>query len=131
MLLSYPQLTFLYSAIYGFFGDELFYLFTDQKDVINASAPFQLWMAIIPVLAFASYIWDGVYIGATATVPMRNSMLFCTFLIFLPTYFLLKEALGNHSLWFALTSFMVARGLSLHWYARKHVFVVRERPPAA
>jgi len=70
------------------------------------------WAAVAPLINSWCFIWDGIFIGATATKPMRNSMLFCTVLVFLPVYFLLKDALGNHSLWLALTVFMAMRGVN-------------------
>ena len=32
-------------------------------------------MIIIPLITFAAFIWDGIYIGATASRQMRDSML--------------------------------------------------------
>ena len=66
------------------------------------------------------YIWDGVFLSATASRPMGNAMIISTFVIFLPAYYLLRP-LGNHGLWPALTLLSIARGLSLSILAPRHV----------
>ncbi|MCZ6676747.1 MAG: MATE family efflux transporter, partial [Candidatus Poribacteria bacterium] len=68
-----------------------------------------------------AYIWDGVYLGATASKPMRNAMIASTIIIFLPAYYLLRP-LGNHGLWLALTLLSIARCVSLTALAPRHIF---------
>ena len=58
-------------------------------------------------------------VGATRAREMRNLMIFSTFFVFLPAWFLLRD-LGNHGLWLAFTLFMASRGISMHiWYRRR------------
>ena len=65
----------LYSIAYGLFGPTLFRLFTNQADVLSAAQPYLIWVAIFPLLGTPCYIWDGVFIGLTASKSMRNAML--------------------------------------------------------
>ncbi len=111
----------VFAIAFSTFGEPLLRVFTDKKDVIAQCLVYMPWVAVAPLINSWCFIWDGIFIGATATKPMRNSMLFCTVLVFLPVYFLLKDALGNHSLWLALTVFMVMRGVTLTLYARKYI----------
>jgi MATE family multidrug resistance protein len=69
-----------------------------------------------------AFIWDGIYIGATASASMRNALLISTFLVFLPAYYLLEPAYGNHGLWMAMMLFMISRGLLLTVFAKKNIF---------
>lgn len=112
----------VFAIVYALFDKTILRIFTDQQNVIQAASEFMVWVMIAPLTNSFCFIWDGIFIGATATKPMRNSMLFCTFLIFLPTYLFLREPLGNHSLWLALTVFMIMRGLTLTLYARNHIY---------
>ncbi|MFU8859339.1 MAG: MATE family efflux transporter [Cyclonatronaceae bacterium] len=82
----------------------------------------RIWAALAPLINSFCFIWDGVYIGATATRPIRDSMIVASFLIFLPVYYLTVPHLGNHSLWLAMTSFMVVRGIALLWYSRSYIY---------
>ncbi|MEM6963804.1 MAG: MATE family efflux transporter [Bacteroidota bacterium] len=102
-----------FSLTYWIFGNELLHLFTDQEDVIAASLPFLFWMVLFPVLSTPCYIWDGVYIGLTASKAMRDTMLLAL-AFYLSTYFLLEKKYANHGLWAALLLFMLARGM-IQW----------------
>ena len=111
-------LAFLFSLIYLLFGESLLYIFTDKESLISASVPFLFWMILFPILSTPCYIWDGIYIGLTASRAMRQTMLIAV-LIYILSYFLLKDNFGNHGLWAALLIFMVARGLiQWVWYRK-------------
>lgn len=110
------------ALVYVSFDEAILRIFTNKDRIIELAMIYMVWIAIAPLINSFAFIWDGIFIGATATAPMRNSMIFCTFGVFLPTYLLLKDALGNHSLWLALTLFMLLRGVTLTWYSRKHIF---------
>lgn len=89
----------------------ILHLLTSQQHIINSAQPFLIWVILIPIVSFASFIWDGVYIGATASRAMRNTLLASTLLVFAPVYYFLNSALGNHALWLGMLSFMFARGI--------------------
>ncbi len=109
------------ALVYVLFGEGIVSLFTDKEAIIALAMTYFVWVAVAPLINSFSFIWDGIFIGATATAPMRNSMILCTFVVFLPTYLLLRDTLGNHALWLALTLFMVMRGVTLAWYARRYI----------
>ncbi len=111
-----------FSLIYLFTGNSLLYIITDNPDVILAASPYLFWIGIVPVITFAAFIWDGIYIGATASAAMRNTLLISTILVFIPAYYLLRGPLGNHGLWLALMLFMISRGLFLTLYAKRSIF---------
>ena len=114
-----------FTIIYLIFGENILYLLTDNKAIIDLSKNYIYWVAFIPIISFSAFLWDGIYVGATASVAMRNSMLISTLFFFFPTYFLLQPIIGNHSLWFAMILFMGGRGLSQTLLARKKVFFNR------
>lgn len=107
------------SIIYMLFDREIISLYTSQQKVINSSMIFVIWIIISPVINSVSFIWDGIYFGATTTKPVLSSMIISTLLFFLPAYYLTNNILGNHSIWFALTLFMVVRGLTLTFFRNK------------
>jgi MATE family multidrug resistance protein len=109
------------SFIYWLFDEPILRLFTDQKPVIHTALQVFGWTIAGPAVSSFCYIWDGIFIGATATPPMRNSMLIATIVVFLPTYFIAFPYLGNNGLWLALTLFMIARGVTLTLFAPKHI----------
>jgi MATE family multidrug resistance protein len=89
-----------------------------------AAKPYMFWVVLVPIITFSAFIWDGIYVGATASKAMRNSMLVITLLIFLPAYYLFQPILGNNGLWLAIMLFMGARGLILSLMAKKAVYQV-------
>ncbi len=90
-------------------------LLTDIVDVREAAMTFLPWLIVSPIVSVWSFLYDGVYVGATLAAEMRNTMLVSTFAVFLPAYYLLQPHLGNHGLWLAFLLFMAARGASMHW----------------
>ena len=106
-------LAVLYSATYGLGSETLLSVFTDQQDVMEAARPYLIWMIILPIAGFASYIWDGIFVGMTASVAMRNSM-FMAFALFLITYYAGYGFLGAHAIWVAMCVFLFARG-AIQW----------------
>jgi MATE family multidrug resistance protein len=112
----------VFSLAYGFGWREIIGLMTNNKELIADASDYAIWIGLIPILAFASFLWDGIYIGATASVQMRNSMLLATGVVFFPTYFLLQNSLGNHALWIALLGFLLVRGVAQYIMAGKAVY---------
>jgi MATE family multidrug resistance protein len=104
----------LFSLLYLQFSKQLLYLLTDSKSLKEAADEYKYYIFLIPIVSFATFIWDGIYIGATASKEMRNSMIIATFLVFFPAYFLFKDIfhMQNHSIWLALLLFLFARGFS-------------------
>jgi MATE family multidrug resistance protein len=96
-------------------------LLTSQKDVIETAQQFLIWVVLIPFASVSSFIWDGIYIGATASRPMRNSLLVSTFLIFAPFYYFLNPIWNNHALWMGMLLFMFSRGIILWLLYKKTI----------
>lgn len=86
-------------------------LLTSQTEVLAEAQPFLIWVILVPLASFASFIWDGVYIGATASKAMRNTMLISAFVVFAPVYYFLSPRLNNDALWLAMLLFMFSRGV--------------------
>jgi len=112
----------LYSLAFLFFGKQILMLITSQAEVVNVATDYLVWLVLFPVLSAVPFIWDGVFIGVTASKSMRNTMLFSTFVIFLPAFFLLQHYFGNHGIWASLILFVIARGLSQTVMAKKVVY---------
>ncbi len=110
----------LFVLIYALFGVPILKIFTNDIDVIEASKPYLYWVAIIPLFAFASYIWDGIYIGLTASKSMRNAMIIALF-FYLGSFYLGENYLSAvNNLWVSLIVFLTSRGLIQWAYYRKY-----------
>lgn len=110
------------SMVYGIFDSTILSIFTDKQDVIELARSVMIWTIMAPAIASICYIWDGIFIGATATVPMRNTMLVATLLFYLPIYYVGTYFFDVHGLWIAMILFMLIRGVSLTFYAPRYIF---------
>lgn len=110
------------TMVYALFGDSIITVFTDKADVLETGLVVIIWTVFAPVINSICFIWDGVYIGATATSTMRNSMLIATILFFVPVYYLAEPLVGVHSLWLSMSLFMVVRGITLSFWANSQIF---------
>ncbi len=90
-------------------------LMTNNKEIQEMAMQYKMWVVIIPLTSSAAFIWDGIFIGVTASKGMRNAMIISSLLIFLPSYYIAVVYIGNNALWLSLNLFMLARGL-LMWY---------------
>lgn len=103
-------LAILFSFSFTGFGKMLFAVFSDDDALYDVAKPYMIWMGVLPLIAFASYIWDGIFVGLTASRSMRNSM-FLSFVIYLSSYYLLRNLLGGHALWLSLSLFLISRAI--------------------
>lgn len=106
-------LTLPFTLLYWAFPDAFIRLISDQPGVAEQARPYYIYMVLIPVITFAAFLWDGIYIGATAAKEIRNTMIIASLLVFLPAWYILMPLYGNHGLWIAFLLFMVARGVSM------------------
>ena len=111
-----------FTLLYALFPDWFIGLISDQSEIAAQAQPYHIYMILIPLITFAAFLWDGIYIGATAARAIRNTMLISALGVFLPASLLLMPLFGNHGLWIAFLLFMVARGLSMTLMAKKAVF---------
>lgn len=100
----------VYAFSYGFWGNTFIAIFTDQPEVQDSARSFLPWMIILPLAGFASYIWDGIFVGITAGISMRNSMV-AALIVYFIAFLLIDPAWGNHGLWASLMAFLLARAV--------------------
>tara|TARA_B100001057_G_scaffold389270_1_gene396964 strand:- start:974 stop:2299 length:1326 start_codon:yes stop_codon:yes gene_type:complete len=97
---------------------EIINLITDIEILRYLSYKYALWVIIIPPIASFCYQLDGIFIGATQTKDMRNSMIISVAIYLILSLFFVKE-IHNYGIWFALITFMVLRTLTLHFHFPK------------
>ena len=86
---------------------------TDLPDVRDTALTYLPWLIVSPLISVWCFLYDGVYVGMTRAREMRNIMLFSTFAVFVPAWFV-TQPLGNHGLWLALMAFLASRGIGMH-----------------
>ncbi|MEL4242818.1 MATE family efflux transporter [Shewanella xiamenensis] len=119
-----------FTLIFSLWGSHIIELLTSIDKVRTTAQTYLIWLVLLPLWSFSSYLFDGVYIGAAQGKVMRNSMIIATFGAFFPTWYLLQSLLpseqANHALWAAMTAFMLTRSLTLAAHYRfSKTFIVR------
>lgn len=103
-------LSAVYTLVYALGGRPFLMLLTDNASVIDASASYVPWAVFIPLCGMAAFIWDGVFIGITATRGMLLSSAIAS-VVFFVVYLVLRPMLHNHALWMAFLTYLAMRGV--------------------
>lgn len=110
-------LTLLFTALYALWGEYFLMLFSEDAGLIAATEPYMFWVLVIPVCGFAAFLFDGIFVGATASRTMRNTM-FVASAAFFAVYFgyracfdVTDESEANNLLWSAFMVYLTLRGV--------------------
>ena len=113
--------TTAFTLLYIIGGQWIVGLLTDEPQVIETSRDYLYWAWLIPAAGCVAFIWDGVFIGLTAT----RGMLVSSFLSALAFFAICHISLlfphsslpENHFLWLAMVIYLAMRGiLQTIWY---------------
>lgn len=103
----------VFTLLYAVAGKPFLSLLTSETAVIHASQPYFPWVLLVPVCGMAAFIYDGIFVGITASRGMLLATLIAT-LAFFALFFLLFPICGNHALWAALMLYLALRG-AIQW----------------
>ena len=98
----------VFTALYAFSGEGCIALLTDEADVLLAVRPYMGWLIAMPIVSALAFMWDGVYIGATAGIEIRNAMIWAA-VAFVIGYVLTYRWVGAQALYIAYFAHLVAR----------------------
>ncbi len=97
----------LFSALYAMAGASFAASFSTDPAVVATTLLYVPWAVLLPVLGVSSYVFDGIYIGATWTrallITMGAACAVYAALLFA------AAGMGNHGLWLAFSLFLAAR----------------------
>ncbi|WP_417475262.1 MATE family efflux transporter [Leisingera sp.] len=93
-------------------GPAVIDVMTTAPAVREAGRAYLFWVVVAPVLSVGSYMFDGIFIGATWTRDMRNAMI-QSVVAYVVALAVLVPVFGNHGLWAALMVLNLARGITL------------------
>ena len=112
-------MTVFFTLLYVVGGQAIVGILTDEPQVLATSYDYLWWVWLIPTAGAAAFIWDGLFIGMTATRGMLVSSLVSA-LLFFAVYGLTAGILKNHGLWLAMVVYLLMRGgIQTIWYSTK------------
>ena len=102
-------LTGVMFVVFLAFGPALIDLMTTAPELRDYARTFLVYAALTGPVGALAFVMDGVFIGATWSRDMRDTML-ASLALFIGSALLLRAILDNHGLWLALLIFLAARG---------------------
>ena len=106
----------LFTVIYAVWGKGCIALMTSDAEVIDASMSYMGWLIAMPIISTLAFMWDGVFVGATAGKQIRNSMIWAA-CAFVAGYLLTYRWLGAQALYIGYFAHLAARAvyLTIEW----------------
>lgn len=102
------------AAVFALAGGAIIDLMATSPEVRSEARSYLWWMVLAPPIGIASWMLDGIFIGATRTRDMRN-MMAISLVVYVVAVAAFIPLFGNHGLWLALLVSFVARGATLGW----------------
>ena len=112
LFLSGSGVMLAFTLLYGLAGNQVMGLITDDADVLHHASHYRLWSAAVPVAGMAAFIWDGIFIGMTASRQMLTTV-FLASASFFVLYFGVHQIIPdpNNRLWLAFITYLAIRGI--------------------
>ena len=85
---------------------------TSDTKVLQAAGPYMAWLIAMPLVSTLAFMWDGVFIGATAGREIRNSMIWAA-AAFIIGYLACYRIIGIQAIYVAYFAHLIARVLYL------------------
>lgn len=111
----------VFTLVYTVGGNGFLMLLTNEAVVVQSAEAYFWWAVMIPIVSVSAFVYDGIFIGLTATRGMLVSSVVSA-LVFFALYLALQTYLGNHALWLAFIVYLGLRG-GIQWllYRRMHL----------
>ena len=114
------SIALIFMGIYHFAGVPMLKLMTSDVVVVEASREYLPWLLLMPVVGCAAFTWDGIYVGATASRQMRDSMLWAV-VAFVAVWVLCNTVFDRSSMHFLMAAYFA------HLLARTVYLTLRSR----
>jgi MATE family multidrug resistance protein len=102
-------------AIIVLTGPFLIDALTADPDVRDMARTYLPYAALAPVIGFAAYQLDGIFIGTTHTAEMRNAGI-AAVIIYIASHFAFTPYFGATGIWLAFLIYYAARAVTLLFY---------------
>ena len=100
----------LFTLLYAVWGEGAIGTMTDDAEVLAASGKYIGWLIAMPLISTLAFMWDGVYVGATAGVQIRNSMIWAA-IGFVIGYVATYRFVGPQALYIGYFAHLAARAV--------------------
>ncbi len=102
----------VFSIFFWLLGEPIVNLLVAEDSARQMALDWLPWVIAAPLFGIWSFLLDGIFIGATETRSMRDSMLI-SLACFMISAAVLVPAFGNHGIWISYFILLVVRALTL------------------
>lgn len=105
-----------FTLIYWLFWKPISGFITPETEVLQGIGEFHVWLIAMPAITVAAFIYDGIYIGLTATRPMLAATAVGTAVFFVFNLSTPESAdpfWANTTLWMSFLGYLAVRGAGL------------------
>lgn len=104
----------LFTVVFYFWGENMMLFFWPDCATAAQSFDYRPWLLAMPIMAVPAFLWDGIYVGATAGPQIRNAMILSA-VAFVVIYLVLlyTTTLGIEAVLYAYFAHLVARDVYL------------------
>ena len=97
-----------FTLLYAVWGHAFIAMMTSDGEVLEASKQYLGWLNWMPIVSALAFMWDGVYVGATAGKQIRNAMIWAA-VAFVVVYAVTFSWAGAQALYIAYFAHLIAR----------------------
>ncbi|HCV16091.1 MAG TPA: hypothetical protein DF637_07150, partial [Rikenellaceae bacterium] len=108
------------TVAYALADEFLFRLMTNNHEVLASAAEYLPWLLIVPLLSCTAFILDGIFIGATASKAIRDTMLLSAASFFI-TFYTMENLMGLQALYLAYMVHLVVRTVMMSLLMKRKV----------
>jgi MATE family multidrug resistance protein len=98
------------AMVYYCLGTPILELLTDTPEVVRCATEYLPFVALIPLVSFPAFLFDGIFIGMSFTSGMLRALIVAT-VIFFALHLLTSYLWGNTALWVAFLAYLGTRGI--------------------
>ena len=98
------------AMVYYGLGTPILELLTDTPEVVRCATEYLPFVALIPLVSFPAFLFDGIFIGMSFTSGMLRALIVAT-VIFFALHLLTSQLWGNTALWVAFLAYLGTRGI--------------------
>ena len=102
----------VFTVIYAVWGRGSIEMMTSDTTVVERSMHYIGWLIAMPLISTLAFMWDGIYVGATAGKEIRNAMIWAA-IGFVAGYVATYRWVGAQALYIAYFAHLAARVIYL------------------
>jgi len=110
----------LFSLVFGLWGEDIMHILWLEVAQAASGWNYLPWLVLMPLLSAPAFMWDGIYVGATASKEIRDAMIVSA-AAFVLIYVFLKRHMGIEAVLYAYFAHILARDIYLT-FLWKHTY---------